>query len=191
MTKKLILILFLLILAPVSVLAWDDCPHGEVDCSYPGECSRYIDTDNDGMCDHSQLAPEKRINNEAQEQPEKQNTSNLSKDKQSGRAYHLFSITLTLIFFYLLSHILSKKKIISVANHRKIWNILLLVTFLISGLLGIILIIKINYSLVFSLPFNDLFWHVEAGIAMFVISIFHCLWHWPYFKNIFKLKKLT
>ena len=48
------------ILIPGTVFAWDDCPKGLVDDPYPGECARYIDTDNDGICDHSQPAPEDR-----------------------------------------------------------------------------------------------------------------------------------
>jgi hypothetical protein len=40
-----------------SVLAWDDCPLGLVNDPYPGACPRYIDTNNDGICDHSQPDP--------------------------------------------------------------------------------------------------------------------------------------
>ena len=29
------------------------CPFGEVDCTYPGNCGRFIDVDEDGVCDHS------------------------------------------------------------------------------------------------------------------------------------------
>ncbi len=39
------------------VSAWDDCPRGLVNDPYPGECSRYTDTNNDGICDHSQPEP--------------------------------------------------------------------------------------------------------------------------------------
>jgi hypothetical protein len=31
-----------------------DCPHGEVNCEYPGNCGKYIDTDNNDICDHSE-----------------------------------------------------------------------------------------------------------------------------------------
>lgn len=103
--------------------------------------------------------------------------------------YHFAPISLILILLYFITHILSKKKIISIADHRKIWNFLLLITFLISGLLGILLIIKINFRIRIPLPFNTLFWHVEIGIAMLVISIFHIFWHWTYFNNLFKIKK--
>ncbi|MCR4427836.1 MAG: gustatory receptor family protein [Caldiserica bacterium] len=40
------------------VLAWDDCPLGLVNDPYPGSCPRYVDTNGDGICDHSQSAPE-------------------------------------------------------------------------------------------------------------------------------------
>lgn len=169
-------------------MAWDDCPRGEVNCPAPGECSRYVDIDNDKICDRSQLAPENRIGEIDNPQTTKEGGSDLTTTKQTTMTYHLVPISLILILLYFVTHILSKKKIISVVNHRKIWNILLLATFLISGLLGILLIIEINFGVNFSLPFNMLFWHVEVGIAMFVISIFHTFWHWAYFKNLLGVK---
>ena len=107
-------------------------------------------------------------------------------DKQYQGIYHFLPISLFLIILYLISHILSKKKIVSVVNHKKIWNILLLITFLISGILGILMVVRINFSLIIPLPFNILFWHVEIGIAMFVICILHIIERWRYFKNLFQ-----
>lgn len=37
--------------------AWDSCPFGLENDPYPGECGRYIDTNNDGICDLSQPEP--------------------------------------------------------------------------------------------------------------------------------------
>lgn len=31
-----------------------DCPYGFIDDSYPGQCGRYVDANEDGICDHSQ-----------------------------------------------------------------------------------------------------------------------------------------
>ena len=174
----MISVLLFLILSPTTILAWDDCPYNEIDCLSPGDCSRYIDTDNDNICDHSQPAPEDR-------NIEITNIQEIN-NEQDKITYHLLPISLILILLYFITHILSKKKIISIVNHRKIWNILLLITFLISGILGILLVIKINFGIAIPLPFNVLFWHVEVGIAMFVISIFHTFWHWTYFKNLFR-----
>jgi len=61
---KKILILFLILISYINIsntYAWDDCPHGEVNDTYPGECNKYIDTDNNGICDHSEPAPENRV----------------------------------------------------------------------------------------------------------------------------------
>jgi len=255
MLKKTIFILLLLALIPTSVLAWEDCPIGKTLCDE--EFVLFVDTDNDGICDHSQPAPEDRIRaseenvdnlisgsdlkpktvsevaeiyqisaNEYAEKLSEYYGSTINPNysfqllhdnygmepsvvkgiaasiklgmpidvseadsNENEGVYHLLSISLFLIFLYLISHILSKKKIIKIITHRKIWNILLLITFLISGILGILLIVRINFGLAIPLPFNILFWHVEVGIAMFLISIFHILWHWAYFKNMLRIKK--
>ena len=103
------------------------------------------------------------------------------------RAYRLFPIAVSLLLLYILTIILYKKKIIKPRTHFKFWNFALLLTFLISALLGILLVIMINYGIRLKLPFNIMLWHTEAGIAMFMISLFHIHWHWRYIKNIFKL----
>ena len=103
------------------------------------------------------------------------------------KTYRLFPIAVSLLLLYILTIILYKKKIIEPRTHFKFWNFALLLTFLISALLGILLVIMINYGIRLKLPFNIMLWHTEAGIAMFMISLFHIHWHWRYIKNIFKL----
>ena len=185
--KKIVFVL-LLILIPAITLAWDDCPYNKTDCPRPGICNKYIDTDNDKICDRSQPAPKNR-NIEIINAQETNDKNLIINNKQNKMTYHLVPISLILILLYFITHILSKKKIISVVNHRKIWNVLLLVSFLVSGILGILLVIEINFGIRISSPFNILFWHVETGITMFAISIFHTLWHWAYFKNLFTVKR--
>ena len=173
--------LLLVLILPISastVSAWDDCPFGEVNDAYPGNCSRYVDTDSDGICDLSQLAPEYR--DEQQE----------IKESAGGRIdYFFIHIMFILITFYLVSLLISKKKK-KMRQHRKIWNILLLITFLVSGIFGILLVLRINYGIEIPLYSDLLFWHVEFGIAMTIISIFHITWHWKYFKNMIPKKKV-
>ncbi len=180
---KIIFLLLIFLFIPNIVLAWGDCPFGMINDPAPGSCGRFIDTDRDGFCDNSQLAPEKRTKEEVIDVL--QNKDTLQRRKVG---YHLFSITVVAIFLYILTFILAKKNIITISEHRKIWNILLLTMFFISGILGLFLVIRVNYKIDIPLPFNLLFWHVEASIAMTVIAIFHFLWHWPYFKSIIKLK---
>jgi len=67
MIKKVLIVVFILLLSAASldkaveVYAWDDCPKGLVNDEYPGSCSLYIDTDENGICDHSEPAPENRV----------------------------------------------------------------------------------------------------------------------------------
>ncbi|MBA2862689.1 hypothetical protein [Methanococcus maripaludis] len=55
-----ILFLSLLFSLIVTTHAWDDCPFGvtDSDCKFPGACGRYIDTNNNNICDHSEPVPE-------------------------------------------------------------------------------------------------------------------------------------
>jgi len=53
--------IFLIVLTTIPLnLAWDDCPYGMTNssCHFPGYCSRYVDTNNNNICDHSEPAPE-------------------------------------------------------------------------------------------------------------------------------------
>jgi hypothetical protein len=183
--KKIILILLILLFIPNLTLAWNDCPFGLINNPAPGSCWRFIDTDQDGFCDHSQPAPDKRGQVLSENDIEKAG-SQVQKKKVG---YEFFSVLIILSFLYFVSLMLAKRKIISLVTHRKIWNILLLVTFLISGISGLILVININYNLDIALFFNLLYCHVETGIAMMIIAIFHIGWHWQYFARIFQFKK--
>ncbi|MBN2728964.1 MAG: hypothetical protein JXR53_07040 [Bacteroidales bacterium] len=103
----------------------------------------------------------------------------------SRRPYTLLFITALVFGFYFLTYFLSKTKSLRKCNHRRIWNILLALTFLGSGVLGIVLVIQLNYNIWMGIYREFLYWHVEFGIAMGLIGILHALWHWRYFKNLF------
>jgi hypothetical protein len=175
------------------VNAWENCPFGEVDEPYPGTCGRYIDTDNDNICDLSQPAPENRddpIDQQNNNEQVASNSSNVrSKSTNSGIKYNFLPIAISLLIFYIITFTLSRMKKIKVSQHRKIWNVILLFTFLISGIFGLILAILISYGIRLSFYSDLLFWHVEMGIMMAVISIFHIAWHWKYYKKIIISKK--
>ena len=98
--------------------------------------------------------------------------------------YMVSPIALGFFLIYAVSFALYKTKRIRVATHRKIWNVLLLATFLITGIFGLLLTIQLDYTLPFTIPINILFWHVEAGIVMTLISLFHMGWHFNYYRNL-------
>jgi hypothetical protein len=101
--------------------------------------------------------------------------------------YDFINLTAAMVALYLFSHILQRSGRITVRTHRLVWNALLLFTFAVSTVLGVILVLKINYGYVVKLPLNMLYWHVEAGIAMAVISVFHIIWHTDYFKGALRI----
>jgi hypothetical protein len=104
------------------------------------------------------------------------------------KGYSLILISGLSIGLYLISFFLAKYKVIEIRIHRKIWNILLIATFLVTGLLGLFMVVQLNYSLKVSWFKPLLSWHVNFGIGMALISIFHVLWHWSYIKKIFNFR---
>lgn len=183
----LLIMLFMCLLAFPNAIAWDNCPFGEVNESYPGTCGRYRDTDQDGICDLSQSSPETRLQTSDENPEGNQDTMNQTKVSISSNArinYYFIPILFILIIFYLSTFLLGQKKIIKKVRHRKIWNVILLITFLVSGIFGLILAITISSGIRLSFYADLLFWHVEFGIAMAIISIFHIAWHWNYYKKM-------
>lgn len=98
--------------------------------------------------------------------------------------YNVSPIAIAFFLIYAVSFVLHKTKRIRLATHRKVWNVLLAATFLITGIFGLILTIQLDYELPFTIPFDLLFWHVEAGVVMTLISLFHLGWHFNYYKNL-------
>ncbi|MPM08401.1 hypothetical protein SDC9_54713 [bioreactor metagenome] len=111
-----------------------------------------------------------------------------TKKTQSMRSYSLLFITLLCFGLYGLTSWLHEMKIFRKFVHRRIWNVLLLLTFLTTAVLGIILVFMINYSLDATYLRDYLYWHVQFGIAMTIISIIHIAWHWKYFFRLFSKK---
>lgn len=187
--KKITIILtlfiaFIFAFKPASTYAWDDCVFDKVNDKFPGECARYIDTDNDNICDHSQPAPENRDLLAALGQGSIQEEKNAIADKKIKNDYHFGLISIILLFSYIISFLLTKFKKISIVLHRKLWNIFLTLSFMPTAILGILLVLKISYGINIDLPFKMVFWHVETGIIFTLVAIFHILWHLPYYKNL-------
>lgn len=100
--------------------------------------------------------------------------------------YNALPITLGLLVLYSTSFALYRTRRIKVSTHRRIWNVLLVVTFVISCVFGFVLTVRRDYALIFSFPVNLIFWHVEMGIALTMIGVFHMGWHLSYYRELFK-----
>jgi spermidine synthase len=103
--------------------------------------------------------------------------------------YLLFPIGIITLILYFSTFLLSNINFIRKKTHRQIWNSLLLVTFLITAILGLLLAIQVNYKLKIPLIKEILVWHVDFGIGMALIAVFHFTWHWSYYLNMFRKPK--
>ena len=101
-------------------------------------------------------------------------------------AYPLFPIGILVILFYSLSFTFSRMGLISMVNHRKFWNVMLLLAFLTTGLIGMLMVVKINYKLELSFYEQLVSYHVGFGIGMVIIGFFHFWWHLSYYFRILK-----
>ena len=95
--------------------------------------------------------------------------------------YHALPIGLTTLVIYLLTLTLSSTGFLKKDYHRRFWNWVLLVTFLIVGLFGLFMALKITYKWDIAFSEQLLHWHVEAGIAMAFAAIIHLTWHLRYY----------
>jgi hypothetical protein len=200
---------------------WNSCSRGQVNCEYPGQCRDYRDTNKDSICDRSQSAPvqstaaqagtavtstgtsassSQAVNIANTAVPAGQIADISSSDNtvtgtsaagENKSTYYFIPIFLALAVLYSLTWILSLKGKITRVVHRRIWNLVLLFSTLISALLGLFLILRVDFSINVALPFNMLFWHVESGIALGVIAVFHILWHWRYFAKMLKAEPVA
>ncbi len=97
---------------------------------------------------------------------------------------HKYSfVPITLVFWavYLISWYLVNKKMLTNTFNRKIWNYLLLISFVVSGILGLVLLLP-NHNIELPIKETLLSLHVQAGFIMFYISCIHLFKHKKYYK---------
>lgn len=100
----------------------------------------------------------------------------------------MLTIVISIATLYIFSAILVKTKVYSLTTHRLIWNVVLLVTFVVTAYTAIEWYLKFEAGIKGRSDVRRD--HIEWGFAMIAVSFFHTLWHVKYFvqciKNIFK-----
>jgi hypothetical protein len=187
--KKIILtlsILIILISFNPSVLAWDDCPFGYENEPYPGTCWRYIDGNNDGICDHSQSQPTGETKDEGT-----QGNGNIINKQESNRFPVLLIVSFIIILFLIIFlKTLVKRKKISNSKEKIIFNILLLIFFIPSAITGLLLLLITNMKILIELGQNLTQLHNISSLFFTWISGYHIIWHTKYYlKSMKKLLK--
>ncbi|MDD3190926.1 MAG: hypothetical protein PHI66_04540 [Candidatus Pacebacteria bacterium] len=95
--------------------------------------------------------------------------------------HNFFVITFFTLISYCASLMFVKNRTITLVRHRRFWNWILLVSFFISGIFGMLMSFMIDSDIKIGFYGTILWFHVEMGIVMAVVSVFHLLWHRQYF----------
>ncbi|BDZ70457.1 DUF4405 domain-containing protein [Methanobacterium petrolearium] len=104
-----------------------------------------------------------------------------------GTNYYMLPITLILIGGYLFTYYLFKKGILKRNKHKRIWNLLVTIGYLGTGITGVILTFMVNLGIRTALNQSLTFWHVELAILMVVGTLIHLHIYWKPFKNMFRV----
>lgn len=182
-----LILLISLIIFSQTAIAWDDCPFGYTDDPYPGVCPRYIDTNKDGLCDHSQSKPSLVQNDPIETTGD---ATKESEEYSAGIPWYenenliimLISLSMTLIGISITSY-LKENDIIPAWKTRIIWNILLLVFFLPSSISGILLVTQTSFPLPQTLLLPILKIHTVSSFFFMWISGYHILLHPKYYSG--------
>ena len=99
--------------------------------------------------------------------------------------YDMILPALPFIGGYLFTYSLYKMDIIKKALHVNIWNFIIGMAFLISAGAGFILLLFLEFGV--KLPINPqlLYWHVELGISLALVTIFHIHTYWKSARTMF------
>jgi hypothetical protein len=194
--KKLYLVILIALLTPIAVYAWNDCPYGTVNDPFPGQCPRYIDTDQNNICDHSESPSSGSINNtsttgQVDNSANNKNSSTSFSDIQNASSvppenYNLIPLTITTIILYLITYLLYLEGRLIRSLYYSIWKYVLMVSFLATGVTGLILTIFINYGIQSPWNLTIDFWHAEFAIVMVVSTFLHIHLYWKQVKRVFK-----
>lgn len=90
---------------------------------------------------------------------------------------------------YLITHSLYKKGLIKKALHVSVWNFIIGVAFLVCGGAGFILLILLDMGATLPISQQLLYWHVEFGVTMAIVALFHFHIYWKGTKAMLGLSK--
>lgn len=114
-------------------------------------------------------------------------SGNLENGSVDGTDYHVFPITLLIIGGYLFTYYLFQKGILKSQQHKRIWNMLLIIGYIGTSATGILLTLLINLGISTIYNPSITYWHVELAILMVVGTLIHLHIYKKPFKNMFKV----
>lgn len=105
--------------------------------------------------------------------------------------YDILIPSIPIIIGYLSTYACYKMDLIKKLTHIHLWNLAILLTFLVSGLGGLILLILLDFGINSPISAQLLYWHVEFGITMVIVGLFHIHTYWNSTKNLFRSREIV
>ena len=190
--------IFLFLMTSPTLLAWDNCPFGIINDEYPGDCGRYIDTNNDGICDQSQPNPATSQNQEVENNETSTTEEQLLREETITEKSILTNKNIIILITsflitalgIIITKILTKKQLLSTMKEKILWNILLLIFFMPSAITGVLLTLMVDFPILREISINFIELHSYTSFFFMWISGYHILWHTTYYikgmKKVFK-----
>lgn len=191
--KKLYVVLLIVLLTPIAVYAWNDCPYGLLNDPFPGQCPRYTDTNQNDICDHSESPSSTTLNSSSTNQQTGVNDGNGTvSDVQEAssvpaESYNLIPLATTTLILYLVSYLLYLEDRLKRNMFYNIWKYVLIASFILTGVTGLLLVIFVNYGIQTSWNLTIDFWHAEFAVIMAVSTLLHFHLYWKQVKKIFRV----
>jgi hypothetical protein len=191
--KKLYVVLLIVLLTPIAVYAWNDCPYGLLNDPFPGQCPRYTDTNQNDICDHSESPSSTTLNSSSANQQTGVNDGNGTvSDVQEvksvpAESYNLIPLATTTLILYLVSYLLYLEDRLKRNMFFNIWKYVLIASFILTGVTGLLLVIFVNYGIQTSWNLTIDFWHAEFAVIMAVSTLLHFHLYWKQVKKIFRM----
>ena len=99
-------------------------------------------------------------------------------------SYDIILITALLLTAYFLSYALYRRKIIKKLHHNRLWDIIFLISFILSVGMGMLLAGLADLGLNISLSPDINYWHRLVGIVFLVALIVHLQINWKTFRKL-------
>ena len=99
-------------------------------------------------------------------------------------AYDIILITALTVMAYILTYALYRRNIIKKIHHIRVWNIIFLISFLLSMGMGMILAGLSDIGINIYLGPDINYWHRLVGIVFLIVLIFHLQINWSSFRKL-------
>jgi hypothetical protein len=101
-------------------------------------------------------------------------------------SYDILTIPAILIIAYILTYLSYQRSYISRNFHNKLWNLILLISFIFTAGLGTVQAGIVDFGMNFSMIATLNYWHIEFGIIFFVLIFIHLSTNWNSLKKLIK-----